>query len=83
MVHHVDPGSLAESAGLNSFDLVMSVGGTPVDSLETLHALARQAEKGDQPLELMLLRLGSGMQEQFFIHQLRLLPVEDLQPVGP
>jgi hypothetical protein len=54
-----------------------------VDSLETLRAHARQAEKSDQPLELMLLRLGSEMQEQFFIHQLRLLPVDGLQLVGP
>ncbi len=83
MVHHVDPGSLAESAGLNSYDLLMSAGGTPVDSLETLRAHARQAEKSDQPLELMLLRLGSEMQEQLFIHQLRLLPVDGLRLVGP
>jgi len=83
MVHHVSPGSAAESAGLLDFDLIVSAQRAPVDSLETLLARARQAAAADQPLELMLLRLTSEQQAALFVHERRLLPVEDLQPVGP
>jgi S1-C subfamily serine protease len=83
MVHHVAPGSEAESAGLAAFDLVMSADGEPVNSLDALTQRARAAATGGQPIELMLLRIGSETQEQFFIYQRRLLPVDGLQPIGP
>ena len=83
MVHHVAPGSEAESAGLAAFDLLMSADGEPLNSLDALAQRARAAAAGDQPIELMLLRIGSETQEQFFIYQRRLLPVDDVRPVGP
>jgi C-terminal processing protease CtpA/Prc len=83
MVHHVAPGSEAESAGLAAFDLLMSADGAPLNSLDALAQRARAATAGGQPIELMLLRIGSETQEQFFIYQRRLLPVEDMRSVGP
>jgi len=83
MVHHVAPGSEAESAGLAAFDLLMSADGESLNSLDALAQRARAAAAGGQPIELMLLRIGSETQEQFFIYQRRLLPVDDMRPVGP
>jgi hypothetical protein len=83
MVHHVSPGSEAESAGLMDYDLLMTVDAAPVDSLAKFLEHARRAEAADQPLELMLLRLGWDTQEALFIHERRLLPVEEVQLVGP
>ena len=83
MVHHVDPGSEAESAGLMHYDLLMSADGAPVDSLETLRSRAGRAAAADQPLDLTFLRIGSDTQEQLFLHERRLLPVGELQPIGP
>jgi hypothetical protein len=54
-----------------------------VDSLAKFLEHARRAEAADQPLELMLLRLGWDTQEALFIHERRLLPVEEVQLVGP
>ena len=83
MVHHVGPGSEAESAGLVDFDLILSVDGAPVESLDALRDKARMAEATDQPLELMLLRFSSEAHDQLFAHERRLLPVQHIQPVGP
>ena len=83
MVHHVTPGSDAEAAGLETFDLIMSAQGTPVDSLSTLLQRTREARAKDQRLELMLLRFTSEMQSSLFMHEHRLLPVDDVQQVGP
>ena len=83
MVHHVSPGSEAESAGLMSYDLLVRADGAPVDSLAALLQRAREANSAKQPLELMLLRLTSETQDVLFMHERRLLPVEDLQQVGP
>ena len=83
MVHHVSPGSEAESAGLVDFDLILGVDGAPVESLDALRDKARMAEATDQPLDLMLLRLSSEAHDQLFVHERRLLPVQHVQPVGP
>jgi serine protease Do len=83
MVHYVAPGSEAESAGLAAFDLIMSADGAPVTSLDGFAQRARAAAASGRPVELMLLRIGSETQEEFFIYQRRLLPVEELQAVGP
>jgi len=83
MVHHVSPGSEAESAGLMNYDLLVSVDRAPVDSLATLLQRAREADAAERPLELMLLRLTSETENVLFVHERRLLPVQDLQQVGP
>jgi serine protease Do len=83
MVHHLSPGSEAESADLMVYDLLLTAERTPVDSLETLAQLARRAASADQPLELLLLRLTSESHEELFVHARRLLAVEDLEAVGP
>lgn len=83
MVHYVAAGSEAESAGLAAFDLIMSADGEPVGSLDGFAQRARASATSGRPIELMLLRIGSENQEQFFIYQRRLLPVEELKAVGP
>jgi S1-C subfamily serine protease len=83
MVHFVSPGSEAESAGLDLFDLVVSVDRKPVDTLAAFEQRAREARASGKPLELMLLRIASEAHDEYFTHQRRLLPVDDLQRVGP
>ena len=51
--------------------------------LDALRDKARLAAATDQPLDLMLLRLSSEMHDQLFVHERRLLPVQQVQPVGP
>jgi serine protease Do len=83
MIHYVSPGSEAEAAGLAAYDLLMSAQRAPVDSLDSLLRLAQRAGADDQPMDLMLLRLTSGMTEDLFVHHQRTLSVTELQPVGP
>jgi S1-C subfamily serine protease len=83
MVHFVSPGSDAESAGLMAYDLLMTVDRSGVDSLAALMRKANEARTADRPLELMLLRLTSEDKDALFTHQRRLLPVDELQKVGP
>jgi S1-C subfamily serine protease len=83
MVHFVSPGSDAESAGLMAYDLLMTVDRSAVDSLAALMRRASEARTADRPLELMLLRLTSEDKDALFTHQRRLLPVDELQKVGP
>jgi hypothetical protein len=66
-----------------AFDMLVSADHAPVDSLESLLQRARAAEAADRPLELVFLRLTSETQQELFVHTRRLLPVEDLQPIGP
>lgn len=82
MVHHVSPGSDAESAGLQIYDLLLTADGTSVSSVDVLLERARDDRAADRPIELMLLRLTSESQDVLFTHQLRLLTVDDLQLVG-
>jgi hypothetical protein len=83
MVHHVSPGSEAESAGLMAYDLLESADRAPVGSLAVLLERAREARAREKPLELLLLRMTSETQDVLFVHEHRLLPVEDLREVGP
>ena len=80
MVHHVDPGSDAEGAALDAFDLLVSANGRPVDSLAALAGIAAAA---DEPLDLLLLRFASETQPGLFVYEHRLLPVSGVEPVGP
>ena len=83
MVHHVDPGSTAETAGVMHYDLVVTADRAPVASLDALLQRARQAQARHQPLELMLLRIGDDTSDELFVYERRLLPVEEISPVGP
>ncbi|HEX9208718.1 MAG TPA: trypsin-like peptidase domain-containing protein [Steroidobacteraceae bacterium] len=83
MVHHVESGSEAEAAGLQDYDLVLSADGAPVDSLPLLLERAQRARSAGRPLALMLLRIGSDMTDEFFRHEQRQLPIEDLEHIGP
>jgi S1-C subfamily serine protease len=82
MVHHVEPGSEAESAGLNHYDLVVSADRAPVDSLAALLERAGDARAAGRALDLVLLRLASETSQSLLAHQRRLLPVDELEPVG-
>ncbi len=83
MVHHVDPGSEAETAGVMHYDLVITADRAPVASLDALLQRARQAQARHQPLELMLLRIGGETSDDLFVYERRVLPVEEISPVGP
>lgn len=83
MVHHVDPGSDAETAGLTHYDLVVTADRAPVTSLDALLQRARQAQARHQPLELLLLRIGDDTSGDLFVYEHRLLPVEEIAPIGP
>ena len=56
----IEPGSPAEEAGLLIGDVVIAVGGKPIEDAETLPAALIRAKAGDQ-LELSLLRGGVAM----------------------
>jgi len=83
MVHHVSPGSDAESAGLQTYDLLLSADGLPVDSVAAFMQRAGADRAAGRPVDLMLLRLTPETQEVLFSHQRRLLTVDELQLVGP
>ncbi|HEX7373512.1 MAG TPA: trypsin-like peptidase domain-containing protein [Steroidobacteraceae bacterium] len=83
MVHHVEPGSEAESSGLQPVDLLTAAGGQPVRSLAELEAAARRAAAAKRPLELMFLRLTSEEQSALFAYQHRYLDASDMEWVGP
>lgn len=83
MVHHVDPGSDAEGAALQVFDLLVSANGRPIDSLAALQALSKKADAADEPLDLLLLRFTSETRQELFVYQRRLLPAADIEMVGP
>jgi len=83
MIHHVEPGSDAEGASLSPFDLIISADGRPIDSLDTLQALAASAAHAHKPLNLTLLRLTGEVRVELFVYQRRSLPGSDLEVVGP
>lgn len=76
MVHHVEPGSEAEAVALREYDLLVSVDGQPVPSLEALDAAVRQAKQENLQLELILLQLTGEDVAQLFAYQQRVLPAE-------
>jgi S1-C subfamily serine protease len=83
MVHHVDPGSEAESAGLLPFDLLVTADRRAAESLASLQQSARLAARERRPLELMLLRIGAENSDELFLHVRRLLPAEQMRDLGP
>lgn len=83
MVHHVDPGSEAEAAGLLPFDLLVSADRRPAGTLASLQDAARRAARERRPVELMLLRIGAENSDELFLHARRLLPAEELRELGP
>jgi serine protease DegQ len=83
MVHHVEAGSAAETAGIQPEDLLTSANGQAVASLAELETLARRAAAADRPLELMFLRLTSEEQSALFAYHHRYLDASDIAWVGP
>jgi S1-C subfamily serine protease len=83
MVHHVEPGSEAESSGLQPVDPLTAADGQPVRTLAELEAAARRAAAAKRPLELMFLRLTSEDQSALFAYQHRYLEPSEIAWVGP
>lgn len=71
MVHHVEPGSPAEGADLQPFDLLVSIDGKPIPSLQALEDAVKAATSAKRPLDLMLLRFGSEDGGHLFDYQRR------------
>jgi Trypsin-like peptidase domain len=82
MVHHIEPGTEAEGAEIEAFDLLVLADGKAVHSLQELETVAKRAAAADRELELLLLRLGSENHE-LFLHQRRYLAATDIERVGP
>ena len=82
MVHHVESGSDAEGAEIFGLDLLKSVDGKEVKSLDELELLAQQAAAAKRPLELVLLRLASQDDPELFRYQRRMLDAADVEPIG-
>ena len=82
MVHHVESGSDAEGAEIYGLDLLKSVDGKEVKSLDELELLAQQAAAAKRPLELVLLRLASQDDPELFLYQRRMLDAADVEPIG-
>ena len=53
LVRGVEPGSPAETAGIAEGDLLVAAGGRPVDDVDALHEILREA---GLPIELTLVR---------------------------
>lgn len=81
MVHHVTPGSEAESVDVRAYDLLLAVDGHPVPSLGDLKALTEQARAANRNLETLLIRLVEG--DELFVYQRRFLSPDSVQLVGP
>ena len=58
VVTGVMPNSLAQAAGLLSGDILLAADGTPITTLEVLHAAGVQAKSEQRPLHLDVLRDG-------------------------
>jgi S1-C subfamily serine protease len=82
MVHHVEPGSVAESLEVEPFDFLLAADGKPVDSIGTLELLARQANEGERALELTLMRLAADEQGELFQFQRRTLDAGEVRRIG-
>jgi len=83
MVHHVEPGSEAEGLQIAAFDLLESVNGEVVRSLEDLESIARRASSAGKDLDFLLLRFADGNSQDLFFHELRSLSPADIEWVGP
>ena len=83
MIHHLEPGSDAEGADLAPYDVLVSVDGESVDSLERLESIARNAAALKRPLELMFLRFAVQGQNELFLHHRRTLLTSEVEVVGP
>jgi S1-C subfamily serine protease len=59
MVHHVDPGSDAESAELEAYDFLISINGAAVSSLDNLQELVSRAEAAGKDLDMVVMRLST------------------------
>ncbi len=83
MVHHIEPGSLADATAISFSDMLVSADGQPVDSLDTLQFLAERAVFEKRTLALLFLRFASPDHDGLFNYERRLLDASDLEPVGP
>lgn len=83
MVHHVEPGSLADATAISFSDLLVSADGLPVDSLDALQQIAARAAAERRELPLLFLRIASAEHNRLFNYERRLLDASDLQFIGP
>ena len=79
MIHYVEPGSDAESAELQAYDLLLSADGQPVESLAKLSQLVDRAHDKGTVLNLVLMRV-DGKDELFTYHR-RTLPATSVRLV--
>lgn len=81
MVHHVNPGSEANAAGLSVYDLVLRVNGQPIDNLEDLGMDAQRARLANQPLKLVVMKLSASTTALFDFYEIE-LPVDAVEAIA-
>jgi len=81
MVHHVNPGSEANAAGLNLYDLVLRVNGHVIDSLADFGTEAERARVANQPLRLVVMKLSASATALFDFYEIE-LPVDAVEAIA-
>lgn len=82
MVHHVEPGSEADAGYMQNMDLVVSVDGDAVGSLDEMYRRVEKARLAGRNVVLKLARL-DGVSEGLYSFAESRLPVEDVKWIGP
>lgn len=81
MVHHVEQGSIGEAQEIAKGDLLEALDGTPVRTLDELHAKLNAAQEQARRVTLTFKKLGGD--GALFAYTQRTLPVRDTRVVGP
>jgi S1-C subfamily serine protease len=81
MVHHVESGSIGESQEIRKSDLLETVDGVAVRSVDELHARLNDARRGGRRAVLAFKRLAGG--DALFSYTQRTLLVSELRIIGP
>jgi len=81
MVHSVEAGTLGESLEIDYWDMLVSVDGYPVKSLNGLYARLDAAGKADEPVVFVFKRW-SGGRDRIYDYVERSMEIQDLEFVG-
>ena len=81
MVHHVESGSIGESQEIAKADLLETVDGAPVATVDELHARLAEARRAGRRATLTFKRFSGG--DTLFSYSQRALLVSELRIIGP
>ena len=81
VVHSVERGSVAQSLGMNSMDVIESIDGQRIGDLDSLLEFLRQHHEG-APMRLVFRHMSASNNRWFDFH-VRELPGEETRTIGP